>query len=113
MKHFLFSLLAYGLALNARAQSGGESVILENPIPGTTSLEGLIDKVINYLFIIATPIATIMALYAGFVILTGKGNPVKLKEGYSILKNIAIGYGVIICAKGVSLLVMEFLGVSQ
>lgn len=109
MRHFFFVLVASVIAPSVFAQES-ESVTLENPIPGTASLEGLIDKAIDYLFIIATPIATIMALYAGFVILTGKENPAKLKEGYSILKNIAIGYGIIICAKGVSLLVMEFLG---
>lgn len=87
---------------------GGGGIELVNPL-GTYSLQALIDRVISYLLILATPIVAIMVIWGGFLLVTSGGNKDKIQQGWRTIIYAAIGYGVLLIAGGVSFIVQELL----
>ena len=59
----------------------------------------LINSVINFLlFTIATPLAALIFVYAGFKLITSSGDPGKLTDVKNILKNAIFGYLIALAA---------------
>jgi len=87
----------------------GDSYKLPNPL-GVQTITDLIDRIAGYLFVIATPIVTLMILFAAFQILTAGDNPEKLKTAKQIILWTCVGYGIILISKGITLIIKQLLG---
>ncbi len=73
----------------------------------------LINNVIKFLlFTIATPLAALIFVYAGFMLLTSGGSSEKMTTAKKILTNLIIGYVIALAAWLVinTILTSEFLG---
>jgi hypothetical protein len=65
---------------------------------GWQQLIQLAQKLINYLILIAIPIAAVTFAYAGFLILSSGGNSGKVEKGKEIFMKVAIGMAWILAA---------------
>ena len=73
----------------------------------------LVDRIIQYIFILVIPITAIMFAYAGFIYLTSGGNTEKLKIAKKIMLNVLIGIVVIMAAWLIVKTVVTSLGVKE
>ena len=74
--------------------SSGTFVPLENPTT-ITSFEGLINAILKVVAIIAIPVVTLLIIYSGFLFVSARGDPGKLKTAKSTLLYTIIGAAVI------------------
>ena len=88
---------------------GGE-FCLPNPLR-TTSFVDLVNRLIGYLMLLASPIVAIMVIYGGFQILTAAGDPEKFKNGRQTILYAVIGFAVILLAKAIIAILKQLLGV--
>lgn len=89
------------------------SLPLPNPIGGIgTSIPDLIDKIATQLIIYATPVVVIMVLIGGYQILFAAGDPKKFENGRNTILYAAVGFVVILLAKGVTSIIKDVLGVN-
>ena len=58
----------------------------------------LVENIINYLLIVAVPIAGVAFAYAGFLYLTAAGNPGKIEEAHGIFTSVMIGIIIMLVA---------------
>ncbi len=112
LKNIFFStavfLLTYSTAL-AQGDSGvGGDISLRDPLSGS-DIENILERIINFLLIIAAPVAVIMAIWAGYLFMTAGGNEEKVKTARKTLMYVVIGVAVLILSKGVISLVVSFL----
>ena len=70
------------------------AVTLDNPIKVTT-IEGLLEAILNIVIVLATPIIIFFIIYAGFLYATARGNAEQIKQATNALTYAIIG-GVII-----------------
>jgi hypothetical protein len=83
------------------AASSGSLLVPECPDEGCGFKEfmELINKVINFLlFVIATPLAALIFVYAGIMLITAGGDPGKFTTAKTILKNLVFGYVIALAA---------------
>lgn len=97
-------------AVNA-AKDGAKNLPCPTCVSGVDSVEGLLEKIINYGTVIAVPILSALVLYGGFQMLFARDNETKYKEGIKTIKYAAIGFIVILLANGVGFIIKDFLGV--
>ncbi len=128
MKVFLSILLSFFLfivALPVLGQSGGQGpssgqgpsggqgptgpITIPNPL-AAQSISDLLNKIIDFLIIIASPILVIMVLWAGFLYLTSGGDPTKVQTANRTLLWAAVGFAIILISKGFTLLIANILG---
>jgi hypothetical protein len=105
----LISLFGVEKVLAQRGPVTGNELILENPL-GTDSIVEIINRVLNYLIYISVPILALMILIGGFYILSAKDDASKVQKGKDVIKYSVIGFVVILCSKGVGLILLEILG---
>lgn len=75
--------------------SGG---VIDNPCEFDDLMQ-LLNNVINYLlFVIATPLAALIIVYAGILYVFDGGSAEKVKKAKGILKNVVFGYVVALAA---------------
>jgi len=75
------------------------AVEIENPITYESTPE-LIGALVNFLMMIAIPIATIMIVVAGFYFVTATGDPEKIQKAKRIVLWTLIGLLIILSAWG-------------
>ena len=97
------------------ASSKGGGLVPDCPAEGCgfDHLMKLINNVIKFLlFTIATPLAALIFVYAGFMLLTSGGSSEKMTTAKKILTNLIIGYVIALAAWLVinTILTSEFLG---
>lgn len=85
-----------------------QSVELPNPF-GSKDLMQIINNIIDYVIYISVPILTIFVLIGGFQILTAKDSTEKVTKGRKTITYAAIGFAVIISAKGAAYLLIKIL----
>ncbi len=87
--------------------SGG--ITLPNPLQ-TDNILTLITSVMNAITMyVAPPIAVLMVIIGGFMILTAGGDPEKVKTGKKTLIWTAVGFGIILVADLLLQLIRELL----
>ena len=96
------------LAQTERGTPGGP-IILEDPLGGKSLIE-VINSVLNYLIYISVPILALMILVGGFQILGAKDSSEKVQKGKDTIKYAVIGFIVVLCSKGVALILLNILG---
>ncbi len=87
----------------------GEGPIdLPNPLTADTIAE-LLNKIIDFLLIIAVPVAIIMAIWAGYLFMTGGASEENIKAARKTLLYVIIGVAILILSKGLINLVISLL----
>ena len=95
----------------APAPSGGtttQTFNLPNPI-GVENFQDLINIIGKWIFNLAIPIAVIVIIYAGVLMLTAGGNPTKFQQGTKALWYAVIGLAVVLIGKGFVTLIQSIL----
>jgi Type IV secretion system pilin len=81
--------------------TGSGDLVLINPL-GTSDFATVLNSVENFMIYLAIPICTIMVLVGAFKLVTSSGDPEKTKSGRNTILYAAIGFAVVILAKGVT-----------
>ncbi len=84
------------------------AVSIPNPI-GAENFTDLIDKITNFIFVLALAIAPIMIIVAGFMFVLAQGEPDKIKQAKDMILWVLIGLLVVFAAKGIIQLFQEIL----
>ena len=109
MKNFAFIVFVAVVSFEiAFAQSSGlgttggttRQIPITNPI-SFDSAQCVLNKIIDILFVIAAPISAVMVLVGGFMMTTAGGNPEQFSKGTKTILYAAIGFVVILAAKGI------------
>ncbi len=98
---------SYLLAQQIEEEPGGDGR-LESPITAE-SIPDILNNIVDWLLVIAAPIAIIMTIWAGFLFMTGGGNEEKVKKARQTLLYVVIGVAILILSKGLISLVKSFL----
>lgn len=104
----LYAAAGFVLVLAAK----GATALVQS-VFGTSSCSGLVcmaNKIIDFLTVVAVPIMAIMVLYGGFQLVTAGGNPEKFKSGRTTVLYAAVGFVVILAAKGVVAVIQGLFG---
>ena len=94
------------------------SACLPNPLDPSGScgssmtLIDVLQRVIDWINVMAIPVFIIIILYGAFQILTAAGAPDKIKKGREAIKWAIIAYAIIHCAWGIVSIVKQLLGAS-
>ncbi len=83
-----------------------------NPI-GINNFQDLINLIGVWIFNLSIPIAVIIIIYAGILMLTAGGNPGKFKKGAEALKYAVIGLAIIFIGKGFVTLIQSILNLKN
>ena len=89
--------------------TGTGPIILTDPLGGKTFIE-VINSVLNFLIYISVPILALMILVGGFQILWAKDSSEKVQKGKDTIKYAVIGFTVVLCSKGVALVLLNIIG---
>lgn len=96
----------------ALAQDSGpgpsDGITLPNPLSGG-DIADILNNIIDFLLIIAAPIAVIMTIWAGFLFMTAGGNQEKVITARRTLLYVIIGVAVLILSKAVISFVQSFI----
>jgi hypothetical protein len=93
----------------ATGGTGGPSIPLTNPLGDRTIMQ-IINGILNYFIYISVPILAFFILWGGFQILTAREDPEKVKNGRKTIMWASIGFAIILCSKGVALILLKILG---
>lgn len=112
----LMCLLVLGGAFSVAAQTascndpqGSPTICLTNPLgDDTATISDLLQRIINYLYLIAGPILGIIVIIGGFQMLTARDNETQFVKGKKTVTYAAIGFAVILIADGVNLIIKNF-----
>ena len=97
---------------NTQSPSGGLINPLcpaNDPNCARSDAEGLLNSIVNWLLIIATPIAVGMILIGAFQMIFAGGDPEIFKNGKMTILYTAIGYGIILIGEGITLISKDLL----
>jgi len=89
-------------------QPGGTYCIC--PPTGSTDLEGILNSVIGYVFMIATVITPILILIGGFYFMTSGGEIERVNTAKRIITYTVIGYSIILFSRGLVYILKDILG---
>ncbi len=124
MKRFIVTIpvlyvlsIAPSVFANGTGDTGGANptdIQLTNPLSGNVNdVPSLLNKIIQYLQIIAVPLLTIAIIMGAFQMLTAGGDEAKFKKGKKTITYAAIGAAVIMAASGIILIIKQFLGATS
>ncbi|MEX2052844.1 MAG: hypothetical protein WD898_01295, partial [Candidatus Paceibacterota bacterium] len=81
---------------------------ISNPL-GVDNFQDLINILAKWIFNLAIPIAIIMIIYAGILMLTSGDNPGRFQQGTKALKYAVIGLAVVLIGRGFVTLIKSIL----
>ena len=85
---------------------------LSNPLgPGNSTVEDLLQSIVNWLITIATPIAVGMILIGAFQMIFAGGNPERFATGRKTILYTAIGYAIIVVGWGMVSIIKDILNI--
>ena len=91
---------------------GSQNFDIPNPI-GINTFEELVNVIGTWIFNLAIPIAVIIIIYAGVIMLTSGGNPGRFKKGMDALRWAVIGLAVVLIGKGFVSLIKSILSLKN
>jgi hypothetical protein len=95
----------------AQIGAGGTGLTLTNPFGASCNdLNCPINNIIDFVFYISLPLVTIMVLWGGIQMATAAGNPEKFSTGKKTLLYAAVGFVVVLLAKGAGGTIQNFFG---
>ncbi len=86
-----------------------KAVCIKNPL-SSNDFTDLFNNIINFIFLLSFPVSAFMVMFAGFLFMTGGGDPAKFKRAKDILLWTAIGFIVILISKSMPALIQNILG---
>lgn len=89
-----------------------DTIQIENPLTAT-SVEALINSIIDFLVIMALALSSLMVVLAGYYFVTASGDPKKIEAGKKIILYTLIGLGIIMFAKAVNSILKLVIGLKQ
>lgn len=104
-----------GSACISMGGGGGTTTVgfeIKNPI-GINTFQELVNVIGTWIFNLAIPIAVIIIIYAGVLMLTAGGNPGNFKKGMDALKYAVIGLAVVLIGKGFVSLIKSILSLKN
>ncbi|MBI2278746.1 MAG: hypothetical protein HYU81_01635 [Candidatus Brennerbacteria bacterium] len=107
MMMVIFAIAPFALAGGHEPQ--GNVIELPNPLGATSTPAELLDKILTFLIQIGGVIASIMVIVGAFQMLFAAGDPEKFIIGRRTVIYVAVGYGILLMAKGVTLIIKDFL----
>lgn len=81
-----------------------------NPLDPITSFPGLICLFARVVFWFALPLALLALLFAALLFMTSGGNEQKLRQAKEALFYAIIGWGIVIIAQAIALVIVTFVG---
>ena len=90
--------------------SPSNQVCICNPIQAT-EFEGIIDNIIDFIFKIALVLAPLMVVIGGVLLVTSGGNAQQITQAKNLILWTAIGFFILLLAKGILSLIEQILGV--
>ena len=85
--------------------------MLPNPLGGSTcTIPDLLKKIVDFLVLIASPIAAGMIIYGAFQILFAGGDPEKFKTGKRTILYTVVAYAIIFIGWGITSIIEDVLG---
>ena len=106
MKKALLILTLLNLILPISVLANGV-IEIKSPIEAT-SIEALVNNLINFIFYIALAMAPLMIIIGAFYLLTAGGSPSRVETGRNIILYTLIGFVLILLAKGLVALIQQF-----
>ena len=103
---FILFLPIYTLAQDT--ETGDGTVTLGDPLSGA-GVEEILNSIVNWLLVIAAPIAVIMTIWAGYLFMTGGSKEEQIKKARSTLLYVVVGIAVLILSKAIITLVASFI----
>ena len=104
-KIFLCLLLSMPLLVFAEGE-----ITISNPLTAT-SVEAIVNNVMDFVLKVGVALAPVMAVLAGFFYITAQGDPNKIKKANAIIFWTIVGLGIILLSKGIVVVVRQLLGV--
>jgi heme/copper-type cytochrome/quinol oxidase subunit 2 len=89
-------LLLITLTLGTRVASAQNFV---NPLGSGSSIESLLNTIIDVVIFILIPVIVLMLVYTGFLFVQAQGNPAKLSEARKVFVWTLVGAFVILAAR--------------
>jgi hypothetical protein len=108
-KKSLFICFSLSLFLIPIFAWGQTSIELSNPL-NVTSIEELAINIANFIFLVATALAPLMLVIAGFYFITSSGNPQQVETAKKIILYTLIGYCIIFISRGLIFIIRDILG---
>jgi len=112
MRKYLSKLIIFLLLFSVFAPltAQGQIVEIENPLEADTFWD-LIDKLIDFIFYLAIPIAAIMFIIAGFYFVIAAGDPNKITFAKQMIFWTTVGLFIVFLAKAFIVLFTEIFGI--
>ncbi|MCX6788395.1 MAG: pilin [Candidatus Jorgensenbacteria bacterium] len=98
-----------GLGIGGGGNAGSD-MQLQNPL-GVSSINGLINRIIDILIILGIPIASGMIIWAAFLFMTSGGEPDKLTTARHAILWTVIGFVILLIAKGIASIIRSVMGI--
>lgn len=105
----LFTLIL-GSGIFGTALADTHGVALPNPLGETGTIPELLEKIVSWLILIASPIAAGMIIYGAFQILFAAGDPEKFKIGKRTILYTVVAYAIIFVGWGIVSIIEDVLG---
>lgn len=105
----IFFIVIFGFVLPL---ASSRAVVLPNPI-GIDTFQDLVKVIGKYIFNLAIPVAVIVIIYAGILMLTAGGNPSKFQKGAKALWYAVLGLTIIFIGKGFVTLIKSILSLQN
>ena len=87
----------------------GGDIVFASPLGGYGNFQEILERVINGLIILATPVVVIMVLWAAYQFMVSGGNPDKVIKARQTILWAAVGYGILLLARGITFIVQQLL----
>ena len=115
MKKLFYLAIWSVLVLPVKVLAAGEvtptgDVVLTNPL-AADSIPAILNRIIDFMLILAGPIAVIMTIYAAYLFITAGDNQERVKTARKTLMYVIIGVAILILSKGIVSLSKSFLEV--
>ena len=80
---------------------------IENPIPNVTSVNGLIQKILEGVVKIGMPIIVLAIIYCGFLFVSAQGKPEDIKKAKDALLYTLIGAAILLGSWAIAQLIAD------
>lgn len=87
------------------------TITFKNPLT-TPNFTEIINRLIDFIFLVAVVIAPLMIVIAGILFATAGGDPQKIGLAKKVILYTLIAFAIILLAKGIYPFIMDLLGVS-
>jgi len=106
----IVSILNNKLVTPIYADSLGDLIgEIESTAESATTVEDLVQSIVNISIPLGVLAAVVLLTFAGYNMITSQGNPEKLGEAREVVTNAIIGFGMIVLATAILLLIKNVL----